>query len=495
MEFYLIILTAVLFSLPAYLPGLFFLSWAAFIPLIYLTYDEDYKHSFVIAFLVGLISSILKFYWIYHPIEEQLKMPFAFIFLIIFIYFILSGLPLAVWVIINKFLQPKNSFSPIIAALSWSSLEFLRFKYINLNPFNYLAYNQIEFNSLIQFASWGGIFLVSFLSVLIAGYLVKIYLKPSVKRSIPLIIIFILILSIPYFFNNPAAENYQKVELLNINPVLEGDIFTDTRKNTELAAELIKKSRTEYIFTPENFLYFDLIRNNYYRNILFSGIEGEIEGKFIQLGSRAGYEENYEAKKENSIFLLNDDLEIINRYDQNNNLLTLNNIIIYPEIISLIEEYLASDLITVNENKIKQTNINQLNYINLISVEILNPIKFDNPDKNINMIINSADDSNIKSKLFNNYTWSASVLRAAENKVSVLRTVKEGYSGYINPKGKEEIKIYNNKRIITADVELNSSSSYYQKNSEFIAFILLIITFIIFILKTSILIYGKYFKN
>ncbi|MFW6280595.1 MAG: copper homeostasis protein CutE [Halanaerobium sp.] len=495
MEFYLIILTAVLFSLPAYLPVLFFLSWAAFIPLIYLTNNEDYKHSFVIAFLVGLISSILKFYWIYHPIEEQLKTPFAFIFLIIFIYFILSGLPLAVWVVVNKFLQPKNSFSPIIAALSWSSLEFLRFKFINLNPFNYLAYNQTEFNSLIQFASWGGIFLVSFLAVLIAGYFVKIYFKPSLKRSIPLIIIFILILSIPYLFNNTAVESYQKVELLNINPALEGDIFTDTRKNTESAAELIEKSKTNYIFTPENFLYFDLIRNNYYRNKLFSEIEDEIEGKFIQLGSRAGYEENYEAKKENSIFLLDDDLEIIERYDQNNNLLTLNNIIMHSKVISLVEEYLVSDIIAEKKEDFKQININQLNYINLLSVEILKPIKFDNSDKNINMIINSADDSNIKSKLFNNYTWSASVLRAAENKVSVLRTAKEGYSGYITPKGREEIKIFNNKGIITAEVELNSNSSYYQKDSEFTAYILLIITFVILTIKTSILIYGKYSKN
>lgn len=495
MEFYLIILSAVLFSLPAYLPGLFFLSWTAFIPLIYLTYDEDYKHSFVIAFLVGLISSVLKFYWIYLPIKEQLKMPFAFIFLIVFIYFILSGLPVAVWVICNKFLQPRNSFSPIIAALSWSSLEYLRFEYLNLNPFNYLAYTQTEFNSLIQFASWGGIFLVSFMAVLIAGYLIKIYLKPSIKRSIPLIIILILVLSIPYFFNKTAVEGYQKVELLNINPTSEENIFAETRKNTELAAELIKKSTTNYIFTPENFLYFDLIRNNYYRNILFSGIENNIDGKYIQLGSRAGHEENYDSKKENSLFLLNDNLEIINRYDQSNDLLSLNNIILQSEILSLIEEHFASNFNSAKKDNIKQINTNKLKYINLLSIEILNPVNFDNVDKDFNLIINSADESNIKSKVFNNYTWAASVLRAAENNIPVLRAVKDGYSGYIAPGGSEGIKVYNNKKIITAEVKLNSNSSYYQKNSGFIAFILLVVTIIIFILKFIIVVNRKYLKN
>jgi apolipoprotein N-acyltransferase len=495
MEFYLIILSAVLFSLPAYLPEFFFLSWAAFIPLIYLTYEEDYKHSFVIAFLVGLISSVLKFYWIYHPIEEQLKMPFAFIFLVIFIYFILSGLPVAVWVIFNKFLQPKISFSPIVAALSWSSLEYLRFEYLNLNPFNYLAYSQTGFNSLIQFASWGGIFLVSFLAVLIAGYFVKIYLKPSLKRAIPLIFILIVILSVPYLFNKAALESYQKVELLNINPTVEENIFLETRKNTELAAELIKESKTNYIFTPENFLYFDLIRNNYYRNILFSEIKDNIDGKYIQLGSRAGHEENYDSKKMNSLFLLNDSLEIINRYNQSNNLLSLNNIILKSKIISLIEEYWVPDFNASRQYNIKQININQLQYINLLSIEILNPVKYDNTAENLNLIINSADESNIQAKVFNNLTWAASILRAAENNISVLRAVKDGFSGYIAPGGKEEIKVYNNKKIITAEVKLNSTSSYYQKNSDFTAIFLLAVTTFILLLKISILIYGKYLKN
>jgi apolipoprotein N-acyltransferase len=448
--------------------------------------------------LVGLISSVLKFYWIYHPIQEQLKMPFVFIFLVIFIFFILSGLPVAIWVIFNKFLQPKNSFSPIIAALSWSSLEYLRFKYLNLNPINYLAYTQTGFNSLIKFASWGGIFLVSFLTVLIAGYLVKIYLKPSLKRSVPLIIIFILLLSIPYLFNKTAAESYQKLELLNINPVVKENIFAETRQNTELAAEFIKKSKTKYIFTPENFLDFDLIRNNHYRDILFSEIKDDIEGKYIQLGSRAGHLENYDSKKINSLFLLNDNLEIINRYDQKNNLGSLNNIILKSEIISLMEKYLNLNLNISKKENIKPININQLKYINLISIEILNPVYFENISnisRELNLIINSADESNIQSNVFNNFTWAASKLRAAENNISVLRSVKNGFSGYIAPGGKEEIKVYNNKKIITAEVKLNSISSYYQKNSDFIAMILLAGTLFIFLLKIIILIYSKYLKN
>lgn len=85
-------------------------------------------------------------------------MPFSFTLFILFLYFLVSALPLAVWVIINKFLQPEKTYSPFIAALSWVSLEYLRFEFFNFNPFNYIAYSQSSFNLISQYASYGGIF-------------------------------------------------------------------------------------------------------------------------------------------------------------------------------------------------------------------------------------------------------------------------------------------------------------------------------------------------
>ncbi|PUU89812.1 MAG: hypothetical protein CI947_1602, partial [Halanaerobium sp.] len=164
MEFILIILSSLLFTAPYYFPALFFLSWFAFIPLIYLIREYDYSHSLIIALLVGFLNSVFTLHWLYQPLNLALKMPFSFNLFILFLYFLLSALPLVFWVIINKFLQPKYSYSPIIAALSWTVLEYLRFEFFNFNPFNYFAYTQSDFSLIVQYAGYGGIFLVSFIS-------------------------------------------------------------------------------------------------------------------------------------------------------------------------------------------------------------------------------------------------------------------------------------------------------------------------------------------
>ena len=491
MELFLILVTALLFTAPTYIPQLFFLSYLAFIPLIYLTREKDYRHSFIIAWLIAVISSFLSFFWLYYPLSELLKMPFVFVFLILFLYILISSLGLAIWVILNKFLQPKNSFSPFIAALSWASLEYLRFNYFNINPFNYLAYTQTSFSTLINYASLGGIFLISFLAVLIAGYLVKIYYKPSFKRTVPLIIILLLIIFIlPLRFNSVENQQRQKIDIINLSQINKSIIFEEVEENTAFLAELIAKSNNQYLFAPQNALSFDLLRNNYYREKFFSKIESEMESKFLQIGSQAAVQKNFDSELNDSLFLIDNNLEIINRFDKTNNTLFLTNFFLKDKIYSILNNFITLDTKTfaLRDNEIIQ--LNNLNYINLISTEIYNPLVFNG--LNFNLIIHSSDERNIDFNVFKNYSWGAAVLRAAENQVSVLKTSREGFNGYITPKAKSEIKTIANKGVIEAEVLLQSSSSYYQRNPDKIAEIFLIITAVIFLLKLIVVIKNKY---
>ena len=255
MEFILIILSSLLFTIPLYQPALFFLSWFAFIPLIYLTNEYDYSHSFIIA-LIGFLNSLISFYWIYQPIQETLNMPFSFNIFIMFIYFLFSALPLVIWTVINKFLQPKYSYSPIIAALSWSILEYLRFEFLNINPFNYFAYTQSSFSLFTFYASYGGIFLVSFITVLIASYFVKIFLDPSWKKIIPVGVIFIILIVIPLFGADTSDNNIQdKFSVLNLNINNYQNQFGKIEEEIKILNNLIKNQDSNYIFSSVNILY------------------------------------------------------------------------------------------------------------------------------------------------------------------------------------------------------------------------------------------------
>ena len=486
MEFILIILSSLLFTIPLYQPGLFFFILFVFIPLIYLTNEYDYSHSFIIALLIGFLNSLISFYWIYQPIQETLNMPFSFNIFIMFIYFLFSALPLVIWTVINKFLQPKYSYSPIIAALSWSILEYLRFEFLNINPFNYFAYTQSSFSLFTFYASYGGIFLVSFITVLIASYFVKIFLDPSWKKIIPVGVIFIILIVIPLFGADTSDNNIQeKLSVLNLNINNYQNQFGKIEEEIKILNNLIKNQDSNYIFSSVNILSFDLLRNEHYRNILYSGLKKNLNNSYIQLGVNSSLDRSYKSPAYNSLFLLNNKLEIINRYNKKTNILTSINLKFKKEIVEYFSGYLNFKYPGEKTENLEIVSSNKLNYLNLMSEEIYSSLVLDNNfiGENLNLIVNSASEKDFSSKIYNNLSLSAAVFRAAETKTPVIRAVKGGYSSYINSSGKIVWKDRLKNDIKNFNLDLNSRESFYQQHPHRIIYAFAILLSIIIFIK------------
>ncbi|MFN2339840.1 MAG: copper homeostasis protein CutE [Halanaerobium sp.] len=497
MEFILIILSSILFTIPYYFPALFFLSWLAFIPLIYLIKDYDYSHSFIIALLVGLLNSIFSLYWLYQPLSSVLKMPFSFNLFILFIYFLISALPLALWVLLNKFLQPEYSYSPFIAALSWTVIEYLRFEFFNFNPFNYFAYTQSAFSVVVQYAAYGGIFLVSFISVLIASYILKIYLDPAWKKAVPLVFILLLLVVIPFFIQStPELEvNRKSVDLLVAKSGEAENVFEKIEKEISNLSSLAADSKSEFIFTPAKSLSFDLIRNNYYRDQLFSQLESSLEASYLQLGAEAAAETSYNAEILNSLFLISEEMDFINRSNQQRNILAGINFPYLEELRSFAETYLniSSDLIE-NNSPAAAVELEELKCLNLFAGEIFIPLvsRKENYASGQNLIVYSAAEASIDSNLYNNLSFAAGVYRAAETNTDLIRAVSDGYSGQINERGKIIFKkrIENNHQ--TVDLILQNKESYYQRYPERIINIIISIFLMITLIKVIMLLKNKW---
>ena len=495
MEFFLIILSSLLFTIPHYFPTLFFLSYFAFIPLIYLIKDYDYSHSFIIALLVGFLNSFFTLYWLYQPLNNALKMPFSFNIFILFLYFLISALVLTVWVMINKFLQPKYSYSPFIAALSWSVLEYLRFEFFNFNPFTYFAYTQSSFELIAQYAAYGGIFLVSFITVLIASYFVKIYLEPSWKKTVPLLLIFIILVTIP-LFNQPAVEEeikYQKADIVIVNSKANND-FKKIEEEINSLSSLVKNTESKYIFAAENSISFDLIRNNYYRDKLKTKLESGLENTYLQLGGQAAAFDSYNAKIFNSLFLLTDDLEIINRSNKERNILSGLNFPYKKEIIAFLSDYLSFSQKVLNLSEAdKLVKVEEVSYLNLFSDEIFIPLvsKNYNNSQDLNLIINSAAEEKIDSAVYSNLSFSAAVYRAIESKTPLIRAISGGYSAYINNQGKILMKKKLDNNGETVNLALQKQQSYYQKNPQKIMNIIIAVFLFITFVKIIIVIKNE----
>ncbi|MFW5961519.1 MAG: copper homeostasis protein CutE [bacterium] len=497
MEFILIILSSLLFTLPHYFPALFFLSYFAFVPLIYLIKDYDYSHSFIIALLVGFLNSVFSLYWLHQPLSSALKMPFSFNIFILFLYFLISALILAVWAILNKFLQPKYSYSPFIAALSWTVLEYLRFEFFNFNPFNYFAYTQSSFSLISRYADYGGIFLVSFIAVLIASYPVKVYLESSWKKAVPLLLILIILITIPLFNQSTAEEEieYKKVDLAVVETGEKSSMFKKIEGEIEALSNLVKNTESKYIFTPIETLSFDLIRNNYYRNQLNSQLEQSLQSSYLQLGSRAAESDSYDAEIFNSLFLLTEDLELENRSNKKRNTLSGLNLPYLKEISSYISGYLNFDQELISSSELNETiKIEDLNYLNLFSDEIFLPLvsRDSNYPDELNLIVNSAAEEKIDSKVYSNLALAAAVYRAAETNTPVIRAVSGGYSAYINADGKILMKkrLDNNKK--TINLALQKNESYYRRHPNRIINIIITVFLSITLIKIIILVKNKW---
>jgi apolipoprotein N-acyltransferase len=497
MEFILIVLSSLLFTISYYFPALFFLSWLAFIPLIYLIKDYDYSHSFIVALLVGILNSVFSLHWLYQPLSSVLKMPFSFNLFILFIYFLISALPLAIWVLLNKFLQPEYSYSPFIAALSWTVIEYLRFEFFNFNPFNYFAHTQAAFSLVVQYAAYGGIFLVSFISVLIASYLLKIYLDPAWKKAVPLFLIFLILVVTPFFIqsDNGIEKTSKSVDLLVAKSAENENIFKKIETEILNLSALVGDSESEFIFTPAKSLSFDLIRNNYYRDQLFSQLEGNLQASYLQLGAQAAAEGSYNAEILNSLFLISEEMEFINRSNQQRNILAGINFPYLEEVRSFSKEYLniSSDLIK-NNRPAAAVEVEELNYLNLFAGEIFIPLvsRKENYAAGQNLIVYSAAESNIDSNLYNNLSFAAGVFRAAESNTDLIRAVSDGYSGQINEWGKtiRKERIKNSHQ--TIELSLQEKQSYYQRNPERIINIIIVIFLLISLIKVIIWLKNKW---
>lgn len=491
MEFILIILSSFLFTIPYYFPELFFLSFFAFIPLIYLIKDYDYNHSFIIALLVGFLNSVFTLHWLYQPLDKVLKMPFSFNLFILFLYFLICALPFAVWVVINKFLQPKKSYSPFIAAFSWTALEYFRFEFFNFNPFTYFAYSQSSFSLITQYASYGGVILVSFISVLIASYLVKIYLDPSWKKAVPLFIIIIVLIVIPLVQESAVEDNLnsQIVDIAVFESEKNNNTFKKIEAEIDSLTKLVQKTNSKYIFTAEKSISFDLIRNNYYRDLLKSKMKADEHDFYLQLGSIAAAADSYNSEISNSMFLLSNNLEVINRSSKENNLLTAVNFPYKSEVILSIKDYLnLKQNFEKFSNKNKIIKIEELSYLNLISNEIFIPLVFrkENRVQDLNLIVNSAAEDIINSKVYSNLTLAAAIYRAAETNTSMLRVIRGGLSAYINGQGKILMKKRLDNESESINLVLQKNQSYYQRHPTKIIDILLVIFIIITIIKVII---------
>jgi len=168
---------------------LFLLGWIALVPLLLVVIGMGWFKSFVLSWIIGVLSFMGIFAWI-----NQVK-GFTFI------HFLLLGLYLGIYFgifgsMVHLFDHTKVSY-PILVALIWVCLEYLRSHFFFLAlPWALLGHSQYKNINLIQCASFTGVYGISFLMALVNAslavflyrislYRISLHLRPASPSPFP----------------------------------------------------------------------------------------------------------------------------------------------------------------------------------------------------------------------------------------------------------------------------------------------------------------------
>ena len=440
----LMILSGILLTLPLGTPGLYWLAWFGLVPAILVMKKlSDYKQVLVYGWVLGITLAVGASYWLYHPINDFSGLPFPLVIIFLMILFILSGLNIGLWSLGYKFIErgSKKKASILLLAGSWVAFEYLINFILPYYPFGNLGLTQTGFDRFLQLSEYGGVFLLSFIVVLINGLIYKLI---TVRRLRYLLLIVIIFVTSGYFSGQALdrLENnqFQTGEIIDIG-IIATEIPQEEKwqgQNIEEFTELIAEKTNQLyedgarlVIMPETALTFDYPRNGYYRN-MFQDLT-ELNG-YLLLGSQAIRDEPTESY--NSVFLLDDEYEILGRYDKID--LIPGEFIPLAGVAEFFTGYNWGSLTRGEEPEYFEIEVDGIaaSFRVLICSEILHRSADYADLSQHQFIVNPSNegwfgDSNLQTQM-----WQSARLRAVETRMPVVKAGNKAIDGYVLPDGR-----------------------------------------------------------
>lgn len=483
----LIILSGILATIPLGNPGLYWIAWFALVPaIIVIKNTKGIKQTLFYGWMLGVTLTIGASHWLYYPLQDFSGLPWPLLFILLFLMFILAGFNTGIWAVVYKLIErgKGKKTSIVFLASSWVALEYLFNLIFPYFPFGAMGTTQVGANFLLQLAEYGGLFLLSFIVIILNGLIYKLL---AVKRLRYLLIILILLFTANYISSQAtahldeqklASEETLKIGILSTQiPQSEKWLSQNVEKYIEKIATTsnqLFEDGAELVITPESALTFDYPRNSYYRDKFKEILEPT---GYLLLGNQARREELN--KQYNSAFLINLNEEIEARYDKND--------LIPGEVIPLagVAEFFSGQRwgsVTPGE-KIEYFNLRTSKGVEvffrvLICSEILYPPRDKEEISNIHFIVNTSNEAWFGQSNLQNQMWQLARVRAVENRRHVVKAGNKAINGVVYPDG--SYRELNEPGIVSIGLPpLDVGPTFYQIYGDFIAYFALFITIII----------------
>lgn len=484
---WLCVLSAVLLVLPFAIPNLWIFAWIGFVPLFMAVQGKSKPKAFLLTYFSGVIFWLGTIYWLTNVTVAG----YVVLSLYLALYFGIFGFFISFYSILN------TRYSILFISAFWVVLEYLRGHLLTGFPWALLGYSQYKNLPIIQIADITGAYGVSFLVMMgnVLIYRVTGYgVRGKRERQKNLTAVFLLLCVLVYGYYKiyflsripyPVSRTPIKVSLIQPN------IPQELKWNTAAKEDIIKKyfrmtqealkDSPDLIIWPESAVqdYLVIEKEGYANAGYLVDFTQEIN-KPLLLGMVGLDSQNFY----NSAVLFSQDGEIVQRYDKLHlvpfgEYIPLRAALPFLEVVVPIGDFTAGREYVVFETSNALSGTGQKpetrnKFSVLICFEDVLPNLARNfVKKGAGFLVNITNDAWFGDTPEPYQHLAASVFRAVENRVSVVRAANTGVSCFISPQGDIYSKVSNGKKkntfvegYISDTVYLSAGSSIYNKYGD-----------------------------
>jgi len=485
--------------------GLYYLAFIAMVPLLFSIQSMTPKQSFYAGFMAGASHYLTLIYWLVPTVTIYGGLNWALgvatlVLLCLYLALYIGGFA---WLI--KRLTPPGWATPIVGAGIWVGLEYIRTHALTGFPWGILGYSQYLNQTLVQIADLTGVLGISFVIVLCNFALAHLFVHMSspsdtqkkLRRETWVIISYTLVMVV-------AAGIYGRHQIQRLDAIIykapqpnicvaQGNINQDLKWDKAFKRATIEKygslslgaipQKPELIIWPETALPF------YYG---IDTVESNLVDEYIRkarthflVGSPA-YERGRETiKYYNRAYMLNPLALVTGTYDKTH-------LVPFGEYVPLGEYLTFLGKITEQAGNFSRGDETffPLSFRDhktgvLICFEILFPsIAREFVKNGADLLTTITNDAWFGQTSAPGQHFAVAVLRAVENRRSVVRAANTGISGFIDPLGRvlEKTDLFET-TAITKPVPALKEISFYTRHGELFVMVVLVAIFFGFMVK------------
>ena len=437
--------------------GISWLAWFALVPLLVALRNLSHKNGFVLGLCAGLVHYVTLVYWLAYTMKTYGHLPFYVSVPILLLFSTYLALYPAVFSMALIWLCPRPVFLVFMPPIIWVALEYIRSFLFTGFPWELLGYTQFNVLNIIQISDLLGVYGVSFCILFANGSTFLVYLfltqkdwqRTSVQAKLAAgaLATFAVIFGLVWFYGSYRIRAIQERIVNSPSPkitVVQGNIdqaqkwdpayqLSSTLKYIDLSRKAVGHG-ADLVVWPETATPFYFMHNIRLSELVLEGIQEA--GVDVLFGSPSlDFKEN-RVEYYNSAYLVTPEGDVRGKYDKAH-LVPFGEYIPFKKWLPFLGK-MVENVGDFRPGK-KGHTLHWENY--RIGIQICYEIIFPNLSRHMAqndaaLLINITNDAWYGRTSAPYQHFSMAVLRAAENKRSIIRAANTGISGFIDPIGR-----------------------------------------------------------